>query len=133
MIRRPPRSTLFPYTTLFRSGECPPDPLAHLLDRAAGADIAAVSPEPQRVERPLQQEGAAVDQAVIRALATGLGQEASGDVRGRAGLCEHGSGGPAALARSGVGFQLPADRLGDPGDGGPRRHFWLLPDRKSVV
>src|SRR5258708_40073491 len=22
MIRRPPRSTLFPYTTLFRSGEC---------------------------------------------------------------------------------------------------------------
>src|SRR2546423_4911974 len=27
MIRRPPRSTLFPYTTLFRSrtGRCPPD------------------------------------------------------------------------------------------------------------
>src|SRR2546428_8512790 len=24
MIRRPPRSTLFPYTTLFRSGEPPP-------------------------------------------------------------------------------------------------------------
>src|SRR6266516_6414542 len=24
MIRRPPRSTLFPYTTLFRSGGCPP-------------------------------------------------------------------------------------------------------------
>src|SRR5687767_15702629 len=24
MIRRPPRSTLFPYTTLFRSGEGPP-------------------------------------------------------------------------------------------------------------
>src|SRR2546426_4855298 len=23
MIRRPPRSTLFPYTTLFRSGSCP--------------------------------------------------------------------------------------------------------------
>src|SRR3712207_8188335 len=23
MIRRPPRSTLFPYTTLFRSGYCP--------------------------------------------------------------------------------------------------------------
>ena len=29
MIRRPPRSTLFPYTTLFRSGEA----------RRAGADI----------------------------------------------------------------------------------------------
>src|SRR2546426_6513265 len=24
MIRRPPRSTLFPYTTLFRSGDSPP-------------------------------------------------------------------------------------------------------------
>src|SRR6478736_8123675 len=27
MIRRPPRSTLFPYTTLFRSGRCHPCPL----------------------------------------------------------------------------------------------------------
>src|SRR3712207_9136876 len=26
MIRRPPRSTLFPYTTLFRSGRAVPDP-----------------------------------------------------------------------------------------------------------
>src|SRR5690348_18179117 len=26
MIRRPPRSTLFPYTTLFRSPEAPPPP-----------------------------------------------------------------------------------------------------------
>src|SRR6266571_2577544 len=26
MIRRPPRSTLFPYTTLFRSGSAPPRP-----------------------------------------------------------------------------------------------------------
>src|SRR3712207_7388092 len=25
MIRRPPRSTLFPYTTLFRSGQCAPE------------------------------------------------------------------------------------------------------------
>src|SRR3712207_8900300 len=38
MIRRPPRSTLFPYTTLFRShargGRLP----QHLLDRAVQAD-----------------------------------------------------------------------------------------------
>src|SRR2546430_3138686 len=27
MIRRPPRSTLFPYTTLFRSDECPLRPI----------------------------------------------------------------------------------------------------------
>src|SRR3989449_5592849 len=31
MIRRPPRSTLFPYTTLFRSPE-PPAPGAHVLE-----------------------------------------------------------------------------------------------------
>src|SRR6266705_5686580 len=42
MIRRPPRSTLFPYTTLFRSNTCPPvgrhiprhlRPIGHVLDR----------------------------------------------------------------------------------------------------
>src|SRR5256885_17165533 len=45
MIRRPPRSTLFPYTTLFRSGEreVPPDVAdvhvgaEDLFDRALGA------------------------------------------------------------------------------------------------
>src|SRR3712207_6923947 len=29
MIRRPPRSTLFPYTTLFRSGDPGPSPYPH--------------------------------------------------------------------------------------------------------
>src|SRR3712207_9535101 len=29
MIRRPPRSTLFPYTTLFRSSSCKPRGLGH--------------------------------------------------------------------------------------------------------
>src|SRR6185369_17852112 len=38
MIRRPPRSTLFPYTTLFRSG--------------AGPRRAARSPTPRRPPRP---------------------------------------------------------------------------------
>src|SRR5215467_667853 len=32
MIRRPPRSTLFPYTTLFRSGHLLSHPLVQLLD-----------------------------------------------------------------------------------------------------
>src|SRR3989441_9647075 len=40
MIRRPPRSTLFPYTTLFRSGRSCPSPAGHsrpdpLPDRAS--------------------------------------------------------------------------------------------------
>src|SRR5260370_29185363 len=55
MIRRPPRSTLFPYTTLFRSAEVPvPDaivprwklilsPIVHcLLDVAIGGDLRTV-------------------------------------------------------------------------------------------
>src|SRR5436305_3850101 len=32
MIRRPPRSTLFPYTTLFRSCMCPPAPALAVLE-----------------------------------------------------------------------------------------------------
>src|SRR3712207_8693868 len=41
MIRRPPRSTLFPYTTLFRSAECDrPGMVVRLL--AAGGDADAV-------------------------------------------------------------------------------------------
>src|SRR2546422_7446551 len=47
MIRRPPRSTLFPYTTLFRSVhpetvvvaiEPTPDQITHAADRASAAD-----------------------------------------------------------------------------------------------
>src|SRR3712207_6921937 len=38
MIRRPPRSTLFPYTTLFRSSEEGPQPDARA--RQAGHDVA---------------------------------------------------------------------------------------------
>src|SRR5437588_2519309 len=33
MIRRPPRSTLFPYTTLFRSGDEPTGHALHLVGR----------------------------------------------------------------------------------------------------
>src|SRR2546430_2321829 len=36
MIRRPPRSTLFPYTTLFRSVDGHPDPLVRVEDGAVG-------------------------------------------------------------------------------------------------
>src|SRR2546429_5024728 len=36
MIRRPPRSTLFPYTTLFRSNAIPEERHARLVDANAG-------------------------------------------------------------------------------------------------
>src|SRR2546422_11230259 len=42
MIRRPPRSTLFPYTTLFRSVE---------LRTALAADLAAVKADPSQLEQ----------------------------------------------------------------------------------
>src|SRR5688572_32739883 len=48
MIRRPPRSTLFPYTTLFRS-ETPPRPDARRLRRARDLARRALPP---RGERP---------------------------------------------------------------------------------
>src|SRR5690606_39508292 len=38
MIRRPPRSTLFPYTTLFRSGSVSPDGQALHRERSAKKD-----------------------------------------------------------------------------------------------
>src|SRR3712207_8260955 len=56
MIRRPPRSTLFPYTTLFRSRR--PRGRVHRPDRAGGAsDLwahvpdAVLGPDPQRGPR----------------------------------------------------------------------------------
>src|SRR3712207_8054336 len=50
MIRRPPRSTLFPYTTLFRSG------VGRVRARAADNDEAHVSPP-----RRLQDRGRVLD------------------------------------------------------------------------
>src|SRR5256885_12253090 len=43
MIRRPPRSTLFPYTTLFRSKQGPPDTVvAHNMTLACGLTYCTV-------------------------------------------------------------------------------------------
>src|SRR6266581_9279415 len=47
MIRRPPRSTLFPYTTLFRSGRVAAELGTRVVERAAERDReAAVEPRP---------------------------------------------------------------------------------------
>src|SRR3712207_6860444 len=56
MIRRPPRSTLFPYTTLFRSRE-----LARVGDAVGdrrGADLALRADQPLRHRRLGDEEGA---------------------------------------------------------------------------
>src|SRR5258707_10126362 len=59
MIRRPPRSTLFPYTTLFRSGEVPvvqveanaSSPLPKDLSDKAAAEAAKNIVAPRAVDR----------------------------------------------------------------------------------
>src|SRR2546430_11544361 len=45
MIRRPPRSTLFPYTTLFRSHRALADPFCYpgLIDMTAHVDFSAMA------------------------------------------------------------------------------------------
>src|SRR3712207_8450832 len=63
MIRRPPRSTLFPYTTLFRSGEAPD---------ADGRDGLVAQVEDRRPDRSDPGSDVGVGQAV--AAAAGLGQ-----------------------------------------------------------
>src|SRR3712207_8042928 len=58
MIRRPPRSTLFPYTTLFRSGmdrlDAPPErqPAVDLVVRGEGVDRRARPVAGEQLGRP---------------------------------------------------------------------------------
>src|SRR6266699_7325304 len=64
MIRRPPRSTLFPYTTLFRSPGWHADagPRSQAADQERGADIPGVpggSPTGNRRMAPLARPGVA--------------------------------------------------------------------------
>src|SRR3712207_7252321 len=43
MIRRPPRSTLFPYTTLFRSGNIGTDLMIKIMRRSGSLEVAAMA------------------------------------------------------------------------------------------
>src|SRR5260221_3361740 len=92
MIRRPPRSTLFPYTTLFRSG------LDVLVD-------AAVEVQPVGGGRHLVNEEA-LDQAraVVREIVVDIGLDAGQRSRAR------------AIAGAHIAHQLPA-RVGKSGGG----------------
>src|SRR2546430_9699741 len=76
MIRRPPRSTLFPYTTLFRSA------LARAGAVAEGLSLLRlvehVPDRPRRVGRG-DHRVVAVDQVVVRSLHSGDLQKLAGD------------------------------------------------------
>src|SRR5689334_23939084 len=45
MMRRPPRSTLFPYTTLFRSARAPAGSVRQLAQKGLGQDFAGLGLE----------------------------------------------------------------------------------------
>src|SRR3712207_8444773 len=72
MMRRPPRSTLFPYTTLFRSATYTiNDERKELIDFAgpyyvAGQDIMVPSGNPEQIEGPDDLAGKRVDRKSTR-------------------------------------------------------------------
>src|SRR2546425_5293165 len=71
MIRRPPRSTLFPYTTLFRSH----DPGAHpAQSRHRRLDLPADEPHPVLVpaERPLESRARHLEDVAAAQRAVGV-------------------------------------------------------------
>src|SRR2546422_7071541 len=55
MIRRPPRSTLFPYTTLFRSESHPVVPVAHRVTARVDDELAAARID-RRLDPPFRSE-----------------------------------------------------------------------------
>src|SRR3712207_8943522 len=72
MIRRPPRSTLLPYTTLFRSGGAVGDPVQRDRvrqpgeERARGRGAAGVGAQPQQVQHagdPADEEDAEAERS----------------------------------------------------------------------
>src|SRR2546425_7341649 len=56
MIRRPPRSTLFPYTTLFRSMEYRPAPSPWASAESTAAAVASVEPSSTPPPVPMRSE-----------------------------------------------------------------------------
>src|SRR2546430_13509956 len=56
MIRRPPRSTLFPYTTLFRSRSREDGPVAHVVTRSCQIKAAVVKDRSEEHTSELQSQ-----------------------------------------------------------------------------
>src|SRR2546422_8323403 len=77
MIRRPPRSTLFPYTTLFRSLVCRGRAVAFCSDR--GGRINEGQAEGGRFERPNGVTIPCVNQVQLGAVGNDFGFGRSGD------------------------------------------------------
>src|SRR3989449_8494114 len=74
MIRRPPRSTLFPYTTLFRSRDDASQPGRHLLHHERRPD-APLGAHPDPEQRPQHQERGVVGREPRKHLDDGVEHE----------------------------------------------------------
>src|SRR2546430_9031881 len=83
MIRRPPRSTLFPYTTLFRSGVYELDVVAPPLSGVTATVRTALAPWAIAVAATGIEASTAAEVAGGRATATLIGAERSVAVSGR--------------------------------------------------
>src|SRR2546430_6637940 len=76
MIRRPPRSTLFPYTTLFRSRRPPPGVQPGTLPFQATERAQAVAHEQEALEQRVQELSKAVEEIARAAQAAGIDDSA---------------------------------------------------------
>src|SRR3712207_7574951 len=72
MIRRPPRSTLFPYTTLFRSLHEDRVPRPHLAPGGQGAQRHGQGPGPPQLQRHVVAAGDGVELLVADRKSTRL-------------------------------------------------------------
>src|SRR2546429_3317662 len=96
MIRRPPRSTLFPYTTLFRSVRID-DALVAAEDDPRGRDEGEVAPEPPRSEEHTSELQSRLH-LVCRLLLEKKKQPDSGRTRGRRSPLRRASAPPCCTA-----------------------------------
>src|SRR5256885_11665191 len=91
MIRRPPRSTLFPYTTLFRSLDLIVDGQRVLQPQRPAGRLAlgrqATAAEPRRLEVQVYR---LIEDDIPLRLVTRLRLRAAGDARGAAWACAAG-------------------------------------------
>src|SRR3989454_7885198 len=128
MIRRPPRSTLFPYTTLFRSRlRSHEDSLRHPVQQARPAERGAHQGPPGVPEPGLADRRCGAPEGDARPRPPGRERRGQGRERmGRAGVLPRGGGGPRRRC-----VRHPQDVQQDGAEdaelgGGPMR--WTLPN-----
>src|SRR3712207_9164512 len=96
MIRRPPRSTLFPYTTLFRSGR--DDQVDALHDAVFRILLTHMMADPRTINASLEFLSVSRNLERVADLATNIGEDAVYVAEGK--TIKHRAEGPAKVARA---------------------------------